>query len=92
MGVADILTLVVVEAIVLRSVWGREWLLVPLEEVDEPDLIVLEDFSLFIVEQVFTEVKHDISGLHREFDLELPLLLGVESCASCDRRVRVMTW
>ena len=84
-GVADILTLVVVEAVVLGSVWSREGLLVPLEEVDEPDLVVLEDFGLFVVEQEFAEVEDDVSWLHWELDLELSFLLCVESCATSDR-------
>lgn len=86
-NIADVLSFVIVKTPVLRSVWrGNSSAIFSFENVEVVDSVVLKNLALFIVEKVLGEVHHDFTRLHRELDLELPLLVVCQQTLPCDCR------
>jgi len=75
MDIADVLSFVVIEATVVRSIRRRHRLPFAVQEIQVVDLIVIKDLCLLVVEQVLGEVHDCVSWLHRELNLELSFVL-----------------
>ena len=87
--VADVLSFVVVEATILRTIGCGQGLptVLAFQDVQVVDLVVFQNLCFFIVEQVFAEVHDDVSWLHWELDLERSLLIITQETLTCDGRV-----
>ena len=91
--IANIFAFVIVEAAIFGAVRRCQWFstIFPLQNIEVVNLVVLKNLRLFIVKQVFTKMHDYIARLHRELDLEGPLLVITEEALTCDGRVGLNT-
>ena len=85
MFITYILVLVIIKAIVLHSIGCLHALGLPLQQVKEVDLVVLEHLSLLEVEEELAQVEDYVTGVHRELDLETAasLLALLDALVGC---------
>ena len=85
MFITYILVLVIIKAIVLHSIGCLHALGLPLQQVKEVDLVVLEYLSLLEVKEELAQVEDHVSGVHGELDLETAasLLALLDALVGC---------
>jgi len=72
----DVLSLIIVKAIVIYTIWGL-WSPIPfpLQEVQVVHSVIIENFNFFEVQKEFVQSQEDLPWLHRETDFALLALV-----------------